>query len=248
MDVTSASRPFEILDNSFLVEEAFNQEAGIFQNIVVFQRAKEHWDLGFTQEWPVVSQAHQFSYMLPLTGGFGERGVGDIQINYRYQALMEGGSRPALSPRVTLMLPTGDESRGFGSGEPAIQINVPVSKQFDNLYLHVNGGLTYLRARNGSANGEKVGLTTPHAGVSAIWRLKPMLNLMVEQVLEWPREVAFGLKTRSTVYTFSPGFRGGWNVGDQQIIVGAAMPVERAGGHTETSLLAYLSYELPFSR
>src|SRR5687767_503699 len=31
--VTGSSRPWEITDNSFLVEEAFNQEPGIFQNI-----------------------------------------------------------------------------------------------------------------------------------------------------------------------------------------------------------------------
>src|SRR5262245_46003163 len=29
----SGAQPFQILDNSFLVEEAFNQEAGVFQNI-----------------------------------------------------------------------------------------------------------------------------------------------------------------------------------------------------------------------
>jgi hypothetical protein len=32
--------PFGIYDNSFLVEEAFNQEPGIFQNIFVMSRLR----------------------------------------------------------------------------------------------------------------------------------------------------------------------------------------------------------------
>ena len=75
--------PFEILDNSFLVEEAFNQEARIFQNIFGFFRAKDGWDLAFTQEWPIRSQAHQFSFTLPFAGAGGQRGIGDVMINYR---------------------------------------------------------------------------------------------------------------------------------------------------------------------
>ena len=48
-----ATEPFRITDNSFLVEEAFNQEAGIFQNIFNAARADEAWASTFTQEWPV---------------------------------------------------------------------------------------------------------------------------------------------------------------------------------------------------
>ena len=38
-----AAEPFEITDNSFLVEEAFNQEAGIFQNICGAVFANGNW-------------------------------------------------------------------------------------------------------------------------------------------------------------------------------------------------------------
>ncbi|MBP8274510.1 MAG: hypothetical protein KAY59_08765, partial [Acidobacteria bacterium] len=49
----SASK-FGIADNSFLVEEAFNQEFGIFQNIFVMTRSHTGlWSGSFTQEWPV---------------------------------------------------------------------------------------------------------------------------------------------------------------------------------------------------
>ena len=48
-----AAEPFRITDNSFLVEEAFNQEAGIFQNIFNAARIDGAWASTFTQEWPV---------------------------------------------------------------------------------------------------------------------------------------------------------------------------------------------------
>ena len=71
-----SAEPFAITDNSFLVEEAFNQEAGIFQNIFGAVFVSGNWAFNFTQEWPVVSQAHQFSYTLSaLDNGFGT-GIG----------------------------------------------------------------------------------------------------------------------------------------------------------------------------
>ena len=50
------------MDNSFLVEEAFNQEAGVFQNIFGAARRNGHWGATFTQEWPVV--AHDASVLV----------------------------------------------------------------------------------------------------------------------------------------------------------------------------------------
>ena len=48
------SVPFGIIDNSFPVEEAFNQEAGVFQNIVNFVReGPGTWVATITQEWPI---------------------------------------------------------------------------------------------------------------------------------------------------------------------------------------------------
>ncbi len=70
-----AAEPFAITDNSFLVEEAFNQEPGIFQNIANAVFVNGNWVFTFTQEWPVVTQAHQFSYTLSaLDNGFGTGG------------------------------------------------------------------------------------------------------------------------------------------------------------------------------
>ena len=234
--VMAQARPFEILDNSFLVEEAFNQPVGIFQNIFNVRVGEEgDWEATFTQEWPVITQAHQFSFTLPYASLGGKSGVGDVLINYRLQALLENASRPAFSPRVSLILPSGSSSKGLGSGSPGWQVNLPFSKQFGDTYLHWNAGFTHT-----------ADLLTPHAAVSGILRVRPMLNLMLASVIEW-EELAEGF-ARETIFTLSPGFRGGWNVGDTQTIIGLAMPVAFAGGTTDVGVFGYFSYELPFSR
>ena len=57
-----------ISDNSFLVEEAYNQEPGVVQHIngFMWRRRVGAWLYTFTQEWPLVGHAHQLSYTVPL--------------------------------------------------------------------------------------------------------------------------------------------------------------------------------------
>jgi DtxR family Mn-dependent transcriptional regulator len=246
--------PFQIADNSFLVEEAFNQEAGIFQNIFGVVRLNESWTASFTQEWPAPSQKHQLSYTIPFGSLQSGAGVGDVLLNYRYQLWEEGPGRPAFSPRVSVILPTGSVVKGWGEGSTGLQINLPFSKQRGDIYYHWNAGLTVIPGVSSSrfhplVPVDDVTLVTPQLAGSAIWRMRPMVNLMLETVLSWPNTLdGPGLADRLTAFTLSPGVRGGWNVGDQQIIVGVAVPVTWSGSETEGGVLGYLSYELPFKR
>jgi DtxR family Mn-dependent transcriptional regulator len=241
---SAQARPFEILDNSFLVEEAFNQEAGIFQNIFGVRAADDDgWEAAFTQEWPVFTQTHQLSYTVGALGLNGDTGIADLMVNYRWQATMETASAPAFSPRLSLILATGDAERGFGSGGPGWQVNLPVSKQGGDTYLHWNAGFTHTPAAE--AEGGEHNLLTPHLAMSGIWRLRPMFNLMLESVVAWDHVVEGGEKRRDAGVTLSPGFRTGWNVGDTQTIVGFAVPVTWADD-TSAGVFGYLSYELPF--
>lgn len=223
-----SSRKFEITDNSYLVEEAFNQERGVFQNIFSWTRGRHGaWGASFTQEWPAPGMAHQLSYTIAGAGAAGLRGFGDTLLNYRYQLTEEGPGHPAISPRVSLILPTGRERDGFGDGVVGLQLNVPASKQFGDLYVHANAGLTWLPDRS----------SVPHVAGSGIWRVTSMFNLMLEGVVEIDESA-----------TISPGFRRGWNIGDTQLVLGAAVPLTRAGGSTTAALLTYFSYELPFRK
>lgn len=251
---TGSARPFEITDNSFLVEEAFNQERGIFQNIFGAARSGGEWAANFTQEWPAPSMTHQLSYTIPFGTTGGVKGIGDIFLNYRYQMFTEGPGRPAFSPRVSLILPTGDEVDGFGEGSAGLQINLPFSKQRGDVYFHWNGGFTLLPGVGSDrfqplVAVDDVTLFTPHISGSAIWRYRSMFNFMVESLLEWPHEiVAPGLAERSPAFTLSPGARGGWNIGDHQLILGAAIPITWTEGSRDAGAFFYLSYELPFKR
>ena len=141
---TDSSRPFEIEDNSFFVEEAFNQEAGIVQTIVGSTFLVESgWAATITQEWPVPAMRHQLSFTVPFGRVNGETGPGDVAVNYRYQLLEEKPGQPALAPRLTVLMPTGSTSRGLGTGAWGLQFNVPASKQVRDFYFHGNAGATW---------------------------------------------------------------------------------------------------------
>lgn len=246
--------PFKIADNSFLVEEAFNQEPGIFQNIFGATRAGGEWAATFTQEWPLKSQTHQLSYTLGWQDAGAHRGIGDVLINYRYQAALEGPGHPAFSPRLSAILPTGSTTRGLGAGSAGLQVNLPVSKRYRDWYVHGNAGATWLPRAKEEGEPSSAGpqrrqnLLSPFVAGSAIYRLRPMLHLMMESVISFDESVADGSSARDTTLTMSPGFRGGWNVGDKQVIVGFALPISWDGGDSSTGAFIYFSYELPFTK
>jgi hypothetical protein len=231
------SEPFRITDNSFLVEEAFNQEAGVFQNIFGAMRVHGDWTETFTQEWPAPSQTHQLSYTVAFENAGAQRGFGDTLINYRYQASLEGPGRAAFSPRLSLILPTGDHGKGLGNGSLGLQTNLPVSKQVRDWYLHWNGGLTWLP-----------GSVSPFIAGSAIYRAAPMLHLMLESVVSSDETAVANGTVRNTTFTISPGVRGGWNLGNRQIVTGFAMPISWSEGTRDTAAFVYFSYELPFKK
>jgi len=221
---------FGILDNSFLVEEAFNQEAGIFQNIVVFSRSQDGvWQGAFTQEWPVMSIRHQVSFTMPFSYTSGDGTAGDLALNYRFQFWEESGRRPAFAPRVTVLLPTSAEHDSVGW-----QVNAPFSKQVAAVYFHANVGGTF------DANGN-----TPFAAGSAILAVVPMFNVMFEALVQSAPGQDGG--EREVVRIFSPGVRAGWNFGDTQLVAGVAVPITR-GADRDTAVLGYVSFELPFRK
>ena len=253
---SSAPEPFAITDNSFFVEEAFNQEARVFQNIVGVLRGEEGgaWGITFTQEWPAPSMKHQLSYTATLVHADDETGPGDVLLNYRYQLLEEGPGRPAMSPRVSLVIPAGDEERGLGRGGWGLQFNLPVSKQVGDVYLHGNAGVIWFPSLStdqfpsiGFAPAQDVAVASPFVSGSAIYRVRPMFNLMLESVIDWREDVIAPSATgRDTAFIVSPGARGGWNIGEKQVVVGLAVPVFRFQGETFVGVFGYFSYELPF--
>ena len=71
-----------------------------------------------------------------------------------------------------------------------------------------------------------------------------MFNVMLEVYVQNDPDGTGGRQTTTTV---APGFRTGWNFGEKQFVVGAALPITR-GEDRHTAILGYVSYELPFKR
>ena len=157
---------------------------------------------------------------------------------------------PAFSPRVSLILPAASSTateNGLG-----LQVNLPVSKQHGDMFFHANAGITWFpraEAQPLASSDSRASLVSPHVSGSAIYRVRQMFNLVVEGVLEF--EQAFdpgGAKERETAFTLSPGARGGWNIGDHQLILGAAVPITWVASDSSAGILLYVSYELPFKK
>ena len=239
-----------IQDNSFLLEEAYNQEKGVIQHINAFMRQRNgDWLYTFTQEWPVFTQKHQFSFTIPvqrlgdaLNGG---TGLGDIALNYRYQLVGNGDTRIAVSPRFSLVLPTGDEKKRLGAGSTGIQLNLPVSAVIsDRFVTHWNAGATYTPSGR-NAVGEKADLNGYNLGQSIIWQPSSRFNVMLETV--WLSEesvVSTRLTERDTSAFVNPGIRWAHNFkSGLQIVPGIAVPIGVGPSRGDRGIFFYLSFE-----
>lgn len=254
-------RPIDVIeDNSFFVEEAYNQDPGVVQHIftAVFNNDSRQrgWNFNFTQEWPLYGKDHQISYSIPSShfrdGSDRIFGLGDILINYRYQLLDEGEDKPALAPRFSLILPTGSRDRGTGNGVVGYQWLLPVSKKLGSRFaVHGNVGLTYLpgvRARLDGSTGPlspKHSLVSYNLGASVIYALLPRFDLMLEWVGQFEESIDdAGKSRRDFMPMISPGFRTALvNEENVQVVVGAAAPIGLNRKADNYGALLYFSIE-----
>ena len=235
-----------IEDNSFLIEEAYNQEAGVVQFINSFQYLKKSkdWVYTFTNEIPIGSQAHQFSYTIPYqrVDANQSSGVGDILLNYRFQLLNEGPI--AMAPRLSLVIPSGKYEDGLGQGGYGLQFNHAVSLKIHNNFAnHWNLGFTWLPEGKDSA-GNKSSTSTFNYGTSVIYLLSDSLNFLTE-VVGTSTELVSGTNqtTRTDTLFIVPGLRYAFDLHEWQVVPGIGFPVGLGGSERESGLLAYLSIE-----
>ena len=67
----------------------------------------------------------------------------DMRLNYRVQAFMEDKYTPAFAPRLSFVLPTGDQTKDLGAGVVGYEFNLPFSKIVSDLWtLHFNAGMS----------------------------------------------------------------------------------------------------------
>jgi hypothetical protein len=244
------SQEFPLKDNSFFVEEAFNQEPGKVQTRFRFFRVEDDTELRIGQEWPLGSRRHQLSYTLPFRASEEEElfELTDVRLTYSLQAQEEGPGRPAFAPRLTAIFPTAEEEDREGQGNPGIELLLPFSKRVGDLYLHANLGMAH-RFGVEAGLGEEALLFTPFLGGSAVVQVTPGLNLLLETRAEFQEQVTgLGSTDRETKWLLNPGVRFGRQFGDNQLVAGAAAPLGLAGPLRDVGFFGYISYELRFRR
>jgi hypothetical protein len=245
-----------IQDNSFLIEEAYNQERGVVQHISTFSRMwnSKDWCYTFTQEWPGPwSWRHQFSYTLQgmHAGSYGGSGAGfgDVLVNYRFQVAGNGESRAAFAPRLSMMLPTGNTTWGRGAGAVGIQTNLPLSVVLHRrLITHWNVGGAYVPNARSGADGVRAGTMGYNLGQSFVFVAHPRVNILLETAHTGFQSITGPGKTRWEQVTYlSPGVRWSYNFrSGLQIVPGVAVPMGIGASAGERGLFLYLSFEHPF--
>ena len=249
--VAAKSEPIQ--DNSFLIEEAYNQEDGVVQHITYMQRsfATRDWVYTQTDEWPVRTIKHQLSLTMAgaHSGALGGLGVGDTAINYRYQLLGDGNAKLAIAPRLSVLGPTGNARLGRGNGSWGLQTNFPVSVQHNRfLVTHWNVGATWLpTARNFS--GEQAKALNVNLGQSTVWLVSPRFNALLETIwTSTAQVVASNFTERKQDLYVSPGIRWAHNFrSGLQIVPGIGAPIGVGPSAGQKGLIAYLSFEHPWS-
>jgi len=239
------SQPIE--DNSFLIEEAYNQEKGVIQYINSYFRTRDgNYAYSFTNEFPLGGQRHQFSYTINVIGVNGRNGLGDTFLNYRYQLKgMKEEDRISISPRFSVILPTGNYRRALGNGAVGFQFNLPVSvKHTDKIVTHWNAGATFVpRARD--FLGDRANSSGLNLGQSTVFLLRNNFNLLVET--SWNRLTAVTAAGRTVAgYTLllNPGIRWAWNFKNGlQIVPGLAAPIGIGPSYGQNGIFLYLSFE-----
>ncbi len=234
-----------IEDNSFLLEEAYNQEPGVIQHISSFQYMNGHtWQYTFTDEWPVPREKHQLSVTIPVLNN-GATGIGDLLINYRYQAVLR--NQLAFSPRFSLVLPSGNWRKGLGAGVPGYQFDLPVSYLISTrLVTHYNLGLTLIpNAKN--ADDSRSDQIIYNYGLSIILLVNKNFNFMLETAGYTTSIKISGSNTTTSRSLFiSPGFRYAINFkSGLQIVPGFAVPVGIGSSKGSYGVFGYLSFEHP---
>jgi len=242
-DRLTAQAPLE--DNSFLIEEAYNQPSRVVQHISTAELHHGATLFSFTQEWPLGGQTHQLSYTIVAQEDQGFR-LGDAMLNYRWQAVGTDDAELWIAPRLSGLVPVGEANKLGGNGGWGLDAVVPVSWEIGKrLTVHGNLSATW-RPSGENGAGATAATFEPYVGASAVIFLLPELNLMAESVWrDGAAVVAAGKTTDGWDQAVTLGARAGFDLpSGLQIVPGAAwMPTV---GDAATRSFLYLSFEHKF--
>lgn len=233
-------------DNSFLVEEAYNQEPGIIQFIQVLQKSTKtkNWNYVFINEIPVVNQEYQFSYELPYIydEAVDKSQLSDIKINLRKEFLR--AEQIVTTGRVSLILPTGKNEENSGKGALGYEISLISSVKISNVWSqhwNIGYGITP-KAKNSNNISENI--SKYFYAVNNVYFLTDTINFMLEAVASHSEEiVGVSSKTWNQEIILSPSIRLAFDVSDWQFVPGLAYPMGVGASEGQSQVLGYLSIE-----
>lgn len=236
------NEPMSIEDNSFLIEEAFNQSSGVIQYTLINQLTNGSTNFNFECEFPLKRELHQLSFSIPAKLDQSFFGLEDLVISYR--PLLSGRHRWVMvAPRFSLVIPTGKFSRGFGSGLFGLEWNLALTKRLSRgLITHVNLGSSHLLNNTELATlpedkTRENRLQNRFAGASLILALARNCDFMTE--FKATNEVKGNWNLAA-----NPGFRFLLKVKEFAIVPGISSPLEwRSGKPMLSQILVYLSIE-----
>jgi len=243
-------------DNSILVEEAYNQEPGEvahFLSFLYIHSSPRQIYLAFSEDWPVIVRAHQLGFTLPFSSISGEgNAIGDFTLSYRYQ-LFDEKDWAAVSPRLSVIFPTGNAEKGSGFETYGAQINFPVSKRWTNHFItHLNAGMTLLPdAKQLGPSGTIVegNLIAGNVGVGLGWLANKRFSFLLEYMANFSNKFGNIQKPQSfSDMILNPTLRIGFEVGDVQIVPGLAAPLVWDQGSFRPGGLFYLFIQNRFMK
>lgn len=241
-----------IEDNSFLLEEAFNQEWGVYQFIQKYSTSElaKGYEYTFENEIPITDKTQQFSYELafarPESPGHGA--VSDVGLNYRVQPYNKDGV--IVAERFGLIVPTGRVDNDAGNGVFGFEFMQSASLLLNDYFItHFNFGFDVKPNAKSKGIRERRTLTGFTAGSSIIYLWKENVNLMFEALMQSGQSTnPDGTKSAETSVTLNPGMRFAMDFDwkDTQVVPGISFPTEILNGPTEHGVLFYLSIEPKF--
>lgn len=100
--------------------------------------------LPFTELVYGISDRQEITFEIPYLSERGEHGFGDGVIGTKFMFVKEREQIPGLSLSFELKLPTGDESRGLGTGEFDYDLRLRAQKTWAWFTLIGNAGYTFI--------------------------------------------------------------------------------------------------------
>jgi len=241
--------------NGLLVDTAYHQEDGEVQHALTFSRSpKDGWASVISQEWPIFSEKHQVSLSLPanlfVRRPDGNRGVGDLTLEYSYFLIGSNESRVTVSPGAGFSLPTGSVAKGLGAGGPGASVKLPISVMLTRRFAsNSTVELSYVSSAKNTES-DQFHLWTYEVGQSFVWFARPKLNVLMEAVWERSRFTnREGFKEIDREVFISPGVR--WAHvfhNGLTIIPGVAVPIGVGSSRGDHRIFFYLAIEHPFKR